>query len=306
MVSENNQVKNLPEHLRAYHTRAILMRYSSSIDFPAHVHIETLTLCSGSCTFCPYRKLERKGTKMEDRLIEKIINELSEIPRLHRFQLSLFKVNEPFLDSRIFDIAEMCMDRLPNASITLTTNASVLNEEKLKKLSRISDKLGYLWISLNEHREQEYEKLMGLRFRSVIDRINLIHRYKSEGKLKCRVVVSRISDGTNVDRDFVEWVKSKYPLFDVSIFARGNWLGQVDSKVEDSVPPIACTRWFDLSITSTGEVAHCCMDGEARFNIGNVKEKHILEIYNNPDYRKLREKISNRKEIEPCKICTFL
>lgn len=306
MVSEKIKVESLPEPLRSYHIRALLMRQSSAIDFPAHVHLETQTLCTGSCIFCPYKSLQRKGTKMEDSLIEKVINELCDIPRLHRFQLSLFKVNEPFLDSRIFDITELCIDKLPNATVTLTTNASVLDEDKLNRLSKISDRLGYLWISLNEHREEEYEKVMGLKFRSVISKVELIHRFKSEGKLKCKVVVSRVSDGTEQDRLFVDWIKQRFPLFGVSLFQRGNWLGQVKIEQVGAVPPVACTRWFDLSIISTGEVAHCCMDGEARYSIGNVKQKHLLEIYDNPDYRRLREQVLDRREVMPCKVCNFL
>ncbi len=97
-------MSTIPPNLLVYHERALAMRQSSCIDFPAHVHLETMARCNAACNFCPYSSLERKGTKMDDDLIEKIVNDLKDIPRLHRFQLSPFKVNEPFLDARIFDL----------------------------------------------------------------------------------------------------------------------------------------------------------------------------------------------------------
>jgi radical SAM protein with 4Fe4S-binding SPASM domain len=72
------------------------------------------------------------------------------------------------------------------------------------------------------------------------------------------------------------------------------------------VPDVGCTRWFDLSITSTGTVAHCCMDGQAAWPIGNVATQHALEIYNAPHYRLLRERALTRLEASPCRTCTFL
>ncbi|MGY2880906.1 sulfatase maturation enzyme AslB (radical SAM superfamily) [Thermostichus sp. OS-CIW-33] len=90
-------MSTIPPNLLDYQRRALAMRESSYIDFPAHVHLETMARCNAACNFCPYSSLERKGAKMDDSLIEKIVNDLKDIPRLHRFQLSPFKVNEPLL-----------------------------------------------------------------------------------------------------------------------------------------------------------------------------------------------------------------
>ena len=76
--------------------------------YPAHVHMETMALCNASCSFCPYPSLERKGATMPTALIEKIIDDLTSIPRSVPFQLSPFKVNEPFLDRRLFYVLDLC------------------------------------------------------------------------------------------------------------------------------------------------------------------------------------------------------
>lgn len=294
----------LSPQLAGYQEEVLAMRRSSCIDYPAHVHLETLARCNAACSFCPYPTIERKGAQMEDALIEKIVRDLCDIPRLHGFQLSPFKVNEPFLDHRLFDLLEMFQARLPNARITLTTNASPLTERKLARLAALPA-VGYLWISFNDHREAEYERTMQLPYRRTIERLQMIHSAKADGRLAIRVVLSRVSDASPADEAFVEWVRERFPLFESSLFPRGGWIGQVKG---DAAPPpaVGCTRWFDLSITATGVVAHCCMDGKAEFSIGNARHRHVLEIYNAPEFRRLRETLDTRLAADPCRRCGFL
>jgi hypothetical protein len=76
---------------------------------------------------------------------------------------------------------------------------------------------------------------------------------------------------------------------------------------ELQVPDAPCHRWFDLSIISTGEVAMCCMDGEAKYPKGNVCTDHVLAVYNQPRLRELRESLVSRLAAgEPCSRCTYL
>jgi hypothetical protein len=289
--------------LAAYQNQVDAMRKSPYLDFPAHVHLETNALCNAACNFCPYPTLERKGTRMSDALIAKIIEDLRDIPQKLPFQLSPFKVNEPFLDTRLFSILAQINEGLPNASLTLTTNASALTEKQLAKLGGVRN-LVYLWISMNDHREAEYEATMQLPYRRTIERMRMIHAARAAGRLALRVVLSRVGDGSADDVEFVRWVQREFPLFEASVFQRGDWLSQVDTPTA-SAPRVGCVRWFDLSITATGIVAHCCMDGAAKYPIGDVSRQHVLEVYNAPAYRRLREQTARRQDAEPCNRCSF-
>lgn len=290
--------------IEAYQRSVLQMRHSSAIDFPAHVHLETMAQCNAACNFCPYPGLDRKGTVMDDALIAKVVDDLADIPRLHSFQLSPFKVNEPFLDKRLFDLLDVFTARLPNANLTLTTNASPITLDKLQRLAGFSN-IGYLWISFNDHRQAEYELTMQLPYRRTIERLQMIHKAKADGGLPLRVVLSRVGDGTAADLEFCQWVEKNFPLFNASIFPRGEWIGQVATAHTSPIPELGCVRWFDLSITATGVVAHCCMDGAAAYPIGNVRFEHLLEIYNKPDFRRLRAATMIRQEVAPCRNCSF-
>lgn len=302
MVTPRQQV--VPPELAAYQNAVIAARGTSQLEFPAHVHLETLALCNAACVFCPYPDLDRKGARMSTPLIEKVVRDLQDIPRSHVFQLSPFKVNEPFLDVRLFDLLAMFNEKLPNALITLTTNASPLTEKKLAQLQQVQH-LKYLWISVNDYRPAEYEAAMRLPFKRTQERLASIHRAVAEGRLSTMVVLSRVGDRTEHDQRFVEWVRREYPLFYTSVFPRGEWLGQVAGRGAPA-PDVGCVRWFELSITATGVVAHCCMDGKAEFPLGDVNHEHVLEIYNKPEYRRLREATDSRLDVEPCRSCGFM
>ena len=84
------------------------------------------------------------------------------------------------------------------------------------------------------------------------------------------------------------------------------------SAIEDpagaaAIPDAPCHRWFDMSITATGVVSMCCMDGGAKYPKGDVNAQHVLEIYNQPWLRELRETLISRRQVRsPCNGCTYL
>ena len=280
------------------------LRASRYIDFPHEVSIETLTVCNAACSFCPYPGLERKGGKMPDSLIEKIISDLRDIPADLPFIISPFKVNDPLLDVRIFDIIEAMNERLPNASIRLFTNGSPLTAKNVEKIAGILN-LIHLWVSLNDHDAERYEKLMQIPLQRTLENLDMLHRKKAAGEFSQQVVVSRVRDGTVEDDSFVSFVGSRWPLFGIGIIFRSEWLGQVPDLVSQrKIPLLGCSRWFEMSITSTGQVAFCCMDGKAEHPTGDVSKSHVLDVYNNPAYRVFREKYVTRLEGSPCMSCT--
>jgi len=290
--------------LEKYQANVDQLRASPYLDYPRHVHLETYAHCNAICDFCPYTEIARKGTRMDGGLIEKVISDLEDIPKDVDFQLSPFKLNEPFLDVRLFDVIEKINDRLSNASITITSNSSPITEKNLERLCQVK-RLEYLWISANDHRKKNYETVMGIPYDRTIKRLDMIHQWKEDGKFIPPVVLSRVGDGSDADQGFIKWVQEKYPLFNFNVTRRGDWLGQVDTNAFP-VPDVGCMRWFDIVITATGEVSHCVMDGKSEYPLGNVRDHHVLDVYNAPSYREKREKRASRLGATPCGKCGFL
>lgn len=289
--------------LQAYQADVGRLRRTVYLDVPRHVHLETLARCNARCTFCPSPSLARTGARLDDALLDKVIGELADVAHVP-MQISPFKVNEPLLDVRLFDLLDSIQERLPKARIALTTNGTPLTRKKLARLAAYSA-LNTLYVSFNDHRPDAYEQVMGLPYQRTLERLDTLHNAVASGLFSARVCVSRVGDGTPDDDAFKLWCAARWPHFGIMVSARGDWLGQVDTPVVD-VPAVGCVRWFELSVTATGTVAHCCMDGQARFPIGDVREQHVLDIYNSPDFRRLRTEAVTRLEASPCSGCTYL
>jgi hypothetical protein len=149
---------------------------------------------------------------------------------------------------------------------------------------------------------------MKMPFDRTLRRLDLLHRRKLSDDLPFPVRLTRVSDGLLADTRFCEWTQSRYPAFRTRIIPRNDWLGEVASAdAAPGIPDVPCHRWFDMSITVTGMVAMCCMDGSVRYPKGDVTKHHVLEIYNQPHLRRLREQlVSRRAAADPCNRCTYL
>src|SRR5262249_9541701 len=159
---------------------------------------------------------------------------------------------------------------------------------------------------LNEVEAQAYEELMALPLDRTLSKLDLLHGLVRQGRFPHPVMVSRVTDGTARDGIFLDVVQQRYPLFKPFLIGARNWTGQVDVGADVRVPPTGCGRWYEVSIMASGKVALCCMDGEGKHVIGDVNTQTVLEVYNSPGYRKMRQFTSSRKAAAaPCDTCAY-
>lgn len=287
--------------------RSETLRLTPHLDYPRVVHMETIAICNAACVFCPYPRLERKGERMADALIEKIIDDLRGIPRDLAFQIFPYKVSDPLLDTRLFDILGLMAHRLPNAQIYLSTNGSALTDANIAKLGASSN-ISTLNVSLNSDDPEEYEALMKLPFERTVSRLEALHRVMGERAMPFVVRLTRVNVSRSTDNSFRTWCAQNFPWFQSQIFPRNDWLGDaVTEGASGRIPDAPCHRWFDLSIMATGEVAYCCMDGEGQHIKGDARTQNVLEIFNQPALRRLRETLPSRLGVgDPCRRCTYV
>jgi MoaA/NifB/PqqE/SkfB family radical SAM enzyme len=266
---------------------------------PHEVSIETQALCNARCTFCPYPTIERKGTKMPDELLYRLIDEMAafKLP----FYFSPFKLNEPFLDKRLIPLCQYFNEKCPNGVLRLFTNGSALTEKHLDGVAGLKN-IAHLWISLNHHDPQEYEQLMGLDFEKTASKLDMLHAREFPHP----VVVSKVGSQSN---GFVEYVSQRWPKFQISLIKKDAW---IDFTEPDSpeVPNTPCNRWWELNISADGIVRTCCMDDgeDPRWAIGDIKDDTLLNVYNSPFWKHRRANLISRKQLDdrsPCSRCSY-
>jgi MoaA/NifB/PqqE/SkfB family radical SAM enzyme len=270
------------------------------LDWPHEISIETFAKCNASCSFCPYTTLERIGEKLPDEVLDRIIEELKDHP--HPFILSPFKVNEPFLDKRLIPFCRKVEANVPNAVLRIFTNGSALTLKYIEEVASLK-RVYHLWISLNSHEPGAYETLMGLDFDRTTANLDMLHAYDFPHD----VVISKVAaEGRDhpIQDEFIAYVQKRWPKFKYHVIKPDGWLGDIPLG-SDEIPDTPCSRWFELSITATGVVSHCCMDGKAEFPIGDITKQSLFEVYNAPEWRKNRLQMWSRKNVWPCSSCSY-
>lgn len=269
------------------------------LDYPMEVSIETQALCNARCTFCPYPTIERKGEKMSDALLNKLVDEIISWDRLIYF--SPFKLSEPLLDKRVLPLCERINQSSDKIVLRLFSNGSALTKKNVEGVARLK-RVGHLWISLNEYRPDEYEKLMGLTFEHTAKNLDYLHSQD----FPHAVMLSCVG---HPNEEFRRYCWERWPKFASMAIKKDAWLGFTNAQIVE-VPNIGCSRWFELSVMSNGLVSHCCMhDGtDKTYNIGDLNRQTLYEVYNSPRWRERRDPLVSRKTLDsssPCAGCTY-
>lgn len=290
---------------------AYLILRAMHLDYPRSIALETVGRCNANCSFCPHEQLDRKFEVMSDGLFEKVIRDARMIPSSSPLNFYLNVVNEPFTDKKIFPRIGLLNDVIPHATIGINTNFNVLPPgffENLRKVRGISS----FNISFNAANEGEYRETMRIDFHRTVANIRkLLEENRRHHFFSFPISLSRIATGDARDAQFVEDCKQVSTGFEEGrefipvCRNRSNWLGQYHGK-QTPIPYLwPCLQWLNISIHCNGVVPHCCMDGKAAFPLGDVNHQSLLDIYNCPSFRKIREHAAARESVYPCNTCAL-
>lgn len=158
-------------------------------------------------------------------------------------------------------------------------------------------------ISFNDHDPDAYRAAMGLEYRLTINRLEHLHTRSVQRGLRFAVSLSRV--GTSDDRDaaFEEFCRARFPSFGYSVSARFDWIGEETGGVSSMAPDSGCLQWFSLHVLSDGSEAFCCIDGSGHDSPRSDVHGRLLELYNAPSKRRLRERVFSRRKVMGCQTC---
>lgn len=288
----------------AYQARAERLSRERYLDYPLQVGIETLSVCNAACGFCPYPGMERKGQRMSDALLDSLLGQIADLPHDLPVEVNFSRVNEPFLDTRMLDAAVRVLREHPLAELWLFTNGSALTDRAIARLENL-DRVPFFIVSFNDHRQDHYERVMRIPYERTVRNLDRLHENLIAGRLRFTPTISRVSDDPADDEDFLRWVAGRWPGFGCRVTPRFDWIGEAPTP-RRSIPQVACVHWFHLPALASGLVAHCCIDHEGAYGIGDTNERTLLEIYNHPERRRLRAAVPSRLGLEVCGSCNHL
>lgn len=292
------------------YTQRYLANRARHLDFPRTISIETTGRCNAKCNFCPAPELERRAEGMSDELFQKVIRDIGEIPPDVPVNINTNVVNEPFMDKKMFPRLRYINENLPKARLQIYSNFNVLPRNFMAEFRRLKN-LGNLNISFNAANKRDYESVMHIDFdRTVRHLKTFLADNRRDRFLQTPVILSRVADNTIGDEIFAEQCREIFSEFEEGVDYRSyvkrrvTWLGDTHVQQGDVPYFLPCDAWLDINIMCTGIVPLCCLDAEADYAIGDVNKQTVLEIYNTPRFRRLREHHLQRESLDPCGSCS--
>ncbi len=296
--------------------------------FPLNIQIQTVSTCNAKCKMCPYHGSWQKhhpGT-MDSKTFLHIVNLLENIPL---GKLCLYLENEPFLDKDLFEKIKIVKNRLKYKFIELSTNLSMLNEEKIQNLFELMKNTPHeIWISWHGIDEKSYKEIMGFDFYK--NRENLINYFKiTKGELKTSIntiVGSKLNDkritAEKRAKDFFYNIIRESAVdininnINIKTFYYHDRAGNIEEKITNDkalkmigkLKP-TCPRIKEwLHFVYDGDIILCCMDYQKETVMGNVNDFGSLEELLNSErftkYQKMALGSIDSPDDFICKRCT--
>jgi len=276
--------------------------------FPETILLETSSGCNGLCVFCPYEEVKDtlpKG-RMDEDIFRKVVDEIA---RFRPKNLIPCFLNEPLLDSRLNERLQYIRRHAPKTRVNLTTNASLLTEDKITALVD-GGILHEINISFQGISKRVYETSMpGLNFERTKENVEQLIRYvrkhgRKEPEITVTMVHTRIvAPELKEARDYWKRLGVKVRVLDYE-----NRSGETDDTiaVEEMLPYDACKRPFNTAvITFDGKVVLCCVDYKRKMVMGDLHEESLYDIWNGMKFREVRRLFlsKRRNQIPACRNC---
>lgn len=183
----------------------------------------------------------------------------------YKGQLAPCFYNEPLLDKRLPDLIRNARTVLPKAQLTIYTNGSLLTTRNIHIL-----------------------------FNSGLDGM-VISQY--EENLPKDNISHILSD---LPQDIKKKIRYRVLRNDQYLSTRGGLV-----KIKKSIKKKRCYQAStDVIVDYKGNILLCCNDYKIENVFGNIGDKHIKEIWNQPDYKKVRKELRKGNfKFDICKAC---
>lgn len=274
---------------RSYRRNDAVVRFP-----PVRLWIELSARCNLRCAMCPNRDLpeDQKGD-MEWPIFQKVVDEADGFA----FEVSLHHRGESLLHPRALEFIRYAANKRMRTK--LHTNGSLLTPELAEGI--VDSGLNRISFSFDGFTREDYEKIRcGGDFERVVTNIRgLLEARKKAGTRSPIVAVEVIAlsghrtSGGGRKSLLKEFKRAGLDEFVVK--KPHNWAGYLKSGRRSMVYTPCTFPWNALLVLWKGDVSACSQDFFGTHILGNVKEKKLIEIWNDGPMQRLRAGLSERR-----------
>ncbi len=278
--------------------------------FPSQIMIDVTEVCNLKCIHCehPEFKLsgEYHGYQLDPNLNKKLIDEIS-LNKTEKTQYVRYTSNgEPLLHKQSHEMIDYAVKN-SGIKVTLTTNGTILKENKIKEI--LNSGLHLIDISIDAHTDETYKIVRGGNLQ--VTKKNIMKLIEIRDSLKCntKIVVSFIeqNQNTNEIRDFYDfWIKYADDVVlrrlhsnsgsDINLIKRF-YYNEEEEKRRPCLYP-----WERVVLNAKGMLSYCPTDWYGMSEICDYRNSTVKETWQSLYYDNLRNEHLNNN-FKQCKFC---
>ena len=279
------------------------------------IEFQTISWCNSDCLICPWHRIKEhtQFQHLSDKLWNKLLKELKEIqPK----RIVPYLNNEPLLDSNIFDKINALKSNVPNCTMELSTNGSLLNSEIIDNL--IQGPIDDILVSLFGYDEESEKIIMNKTFsyNKIIEHILELNEKNNTLKKTKNIFVVKVVNSPFVDEAKLQKSIKFLEQKGVHILQYG-YLNRAEN-TEDTpqrqhyVIPAGCElnrHKKRIYMYTDGFVTFCCHDWEKAYKMGDFNSETLISIWNSRKYSDLRNQVNGLIDspdeflCRKCKLC---
>lgn len=289
---------------------------------PFSVSIEPTTSCNLRCPECPsgLRQFSRNTGMLSFDFYKKIMNDLGD----YLMYMILYFQGEPYLNPEFFEFVKYAKKK--RIYTATSTNAHFLNDENVRKT--IESGLDRLIISLDGIGQEAYSTYrIGGSYDKVIEGIKNVVKWKKDLKSKTPYIIvqflvlktneHQLDEVRQLCRELgvdelqfktaqIYDYKNGSPLIpSIDKYSRYRQKPDGTWELKGKLPNKCYRMWSSCVITWDGLVVPCCFDKDAKYRLGDLKEKRFKKIWKSRVYNDFRRKVfTHRKQIDICRNCS--
>lgn len=292
-------------------------RYEIETDFPLFIQLDMAQKCNLSCIHCPLNSIEMfSGIYSEDEFTfedyKKVVNEGQDhdCP-----SLSPSGLNEPLL-MKDFEKYIKYAHNHGFIDIMINTNATVLTEEKAKKL--LDSGLTRIRFSIDAATPESYKKIRkNDNYYKVINNINRFLDLKESGGYKLPVTGAnfcKININEDEVKDFFEYWSNKVDIVTTQTYvppiSEARYLHLYPSDqfgLEGRLKNFQCPQPFQRVVLRNHYITPCC-GFYPQLKMGDIRSDSIYEVWNSKSMKDIRSLHKNKEyyKNDACRICANL
>ncbi len=266
--------------------------------FPSQINVDLTDMCNLACIHCShsdYVKSEHYSKVfLSKELNKKMVDEVKKYGNGKTQYVRYTGNGEPLLHSEIFSIIEYAVIN-SGTTVSLTTNGTIMNKEKAKKLVDIG--VHVIDISIDAFKSETYKTIRKNGKLEVTRRnvINLINYAKEQGN-KTKIVVSFIEQIENKGeaddfKKFWEEAGADYVVvrrFHSNSGAKKEYANKKMEELKTKNRRPCLYPWERILLKANGKLAFCPSDWIEASVINNFNENSIKDTWQSSFYKELR------------------